>query len=229
MTADMAFECLLISKDSSLIASLTPLLEDLSISTNVYANPARAVDDMSEASADLLILDWEEEAADFLRQFTESRRWRKPTVMIVSDSEGKVATPYSLLRKPITHETGALSLSHAYSNMLRVHREHARYALTNSLIAMDQNGRTIPISVENIGKGGIGLSTKELLVRGDVLSFSLLLPDTDTPIHIEAGVQWVRQYGAAGCEFVYIAQPDLDVLHRWLNQKCQVKKPLAEL
>jgi len=229
MTTDMAFECLLVSSDQAVVSLMNGLLGKLSIATNVCSSPAQAVDRLSGDTTDLLIVDWEEDSAELLRHVNQSRRWRKPTVVVLSELESAMTDRYFLLRKPVTRETGAQSLKQAYSKMLHEHRQHTRYALMSSLMATDQNGRLVPVMVTNIGEGGIGLSTKESLGRGDVLSFSLLLPDSDTPVHIGARVLWVRQYGAVGCEFAHIPSPDLDIIYNWLKHKCQVKDLMAEL
>lgn len=229
MTTDMAFECLLVSRDPGVLSIMNKLLGDLSISTNVCRNPAIALDNISEGNADLVIVDWQEDSADLLKRINQSRRWQKPTVMVVSELESDVPGTYSLLRKPVTTESGTRSLKQAYSKLLQGHRQHTRYTLMSSVTATNQDGRLIPISVTNIGEGGIGLSTKDLLVRGDVLSFALLLPDTEIPIVLGARVLWTRQYGAVGCEFTSLPQADRKRLFDWLERKCQIKKPRVEL
>ena len=98
-----------------------------------------------------------------------------------------------------------------------------------SVIAVDDNNRRVPLTVTNIGQGGVGLNTKEKLMIGDELSFRLVLPGEKRDIFIQARVLWTREYGAAGCEFLSIPPVDLDVLHNWLKRKSQVKQPLIAL
>lgn len=81
------------------------------------------------------------------------------------------------------------------------------------------------VTVTDIGDGGVGLSRKEKLVTGDVLSFRLRLPGA-REILVQVRVLWTREYGRAGCEFLRIPPVDLVILHDWLKAKCQVKKPL---
>jgi len=229
MTTDMAFECLLVSHDPSVLNIMNKLLGDLSIATNVCRNPKAAYDDLSSSSAELVIVDWEEDSAELLQRINQSRRWQKPTVVVVSELESSVPGTYSLVRKPLTTESGARGLKQAYSKLLQGHRQHTRYFVTSALTATNQDGRRIAIATTNIGEGGIGLSTKEFLVRGDKLFFDLQLPDTEIPIHIEARVLWTRQYGAVGCEFTNISPADRKRFNEWLESKCRIKKPLVEL
>ena len=94
------------------------------------------------------------------------------------------------------------------------------------VLATDENNRTISVIVTNIGEGGVGLTTKEKLTIGSILSFRVPLPGLRSEIHIQARVLWTRQYGAAGCEFVRIPPGDLLVLHAWLESRYRFKKPL---
>ena len=229
MTADMAFECLLVSQDPSVVNIMNKLLGDLAISTNVCPNSATAATFLSEGSTDLVIVDGQKEFTELLNHINHSRRKEKPTVVVVSELESPVIGTHSLLQKPITAESGKRSLQTAYANLLQDYRRHTRYALVSSLIAeLNNSDRFIRITVVNIGEGGVGLNTEEHLVKGDVLSFPLLLPGAESPIHIEGRVLWAREYGAVGCEFTNISQADRARLSVWLENQCRIKKPLVE-
>ena len=117
----------------------------------------------------------------------------------------------------------------AYSRMLYDYRRHARYALMSSVQATDDKKRPVDLTITDIGDGGVGLISKEEFSIGDVLSFQLLLPGAKRPIYIEARVRWTRDYGAAGCEYLRIPSVDLTILHEWLKNRIQIKKPLVEL
>ena len=49
----------------------------------------------------------------------------------------------------------------AYARMLQDHRLHVRYTLMMSLTVTDETNRTVPVTITDIGDGGVGLSTKE--------------------------------------------------------------------
>jgi len=228
MTSDMAFECLLVSKDASVVTTMKKMLDDLAISTNVCSTPAKAFDYLSEGGTDLVIVDWQKDSPALLHHISRSLL-RKPTVMVVSDAANPVPGIHSFLHKPITVNSGAQSLKQAYSKLLQDYRQYARFGLVGSVIAKNQYGRSVPITLTNVSGGGVGFSTEEFLLRGDLLSFAIPLPGTEIRIEVEARVLWMRQYGAAGCEFANIAHADRWVLQAWLEQKCQVKKPLVEI
>jgi hypothetical protein len=134
-----------------------------------------------------------------------------------------------VLRKPVTAESGKKSLKVAYSRMLQDYRRHARYALMMSVTVTDDRNRTVPMTLMDIGDGGVGLRGEEEFIVGDGLSFRLLLTGANRDIHIQARVLWTREFGRVGCEFLRIPPVDGNILHDWLKDKMQVKKPLAEI
>jgi hypothetical protein len=98
-----------------------------------------------------------------------------------------------------------------------------------SLTVTDETNRTVPVTITDIGDGGVGLGTKEELIIGDILSFRLLLPGVNRDIYIQVRVLWTREYGAVGCEFLRIPPVDLGILRDWLKRKSQIKKPVIEV
>lgn len=154
---------------------------------------------------------------------------QKPTVMIVWDGGTSITGTYSTLRKPITFESGTRSVRSLYSRLLQEYRQHARVNVMIPVAAKNQDGTPLSITIVNIGAAGIGVNSKENITRGDVLSFSIVLPDLEIPLDISATVLWIRQYGAAGCEFTSITEPGRRLLHEWLERRCLVKKPLVGL
>lgn len=229
MTPDMAFECLLVSRDPGVVCVMNKLLNNLSISTNICLSSSKAFDQLSGGSTDLVIVDWEDGSAEFLNRARKFSGWQKLTVVAVSPTDCPVLGADVVLRKPVTDESGAKSLKVAYSRMLYDHRRHTRYALMSTVSATDDKSRFVDVTILNIGDGGVGLSAKHEFTIGDTLSFRLLLPDTDRAIYIQARVRWTRQYGAVGCEFLRIPPVDLNILHDWLTSKNQIKKPVVQI
>ena len=229
MTSDMAFECLLISRDPGVVCVMNKLLDHLSISTKVCLSTAKAFDQLAGRNTDLVIVDWDEDSAELLTGIRKSNGWRKPTVVAVSPNDCTVRGADIVLPKPVTDKSGARSLKAAYSRMLYDHRRHTRYALMSKVMARDERDRSLEMTILDIGDGGVGISTKEQFTVGDVLCFRLLLPGADRTIYIQARVQWTREYGAIGCEFLRIPPVDLNILHDWLTSKNQIKKPVAAI
>jgi len=231
MTPDMAFECLLVSRDPQVVCTLNHVLDNLSICTRHCLSPSRALDELREGSTDLVVIDWEEDASasELMNEIQRLDAVHKQTVVAVSPFDRRIPGAHLVLRKPVTAESGADSLKTVYSRMLRDHRQHARYAVMTPVIARDSQNRLLPIIITNIGDGGIGLSSREDITVGDVLSFRLPLPHARRAIYIEARVLWNRAYGISGCEFIRIPPVDLDILHDWLKSKCEIKKPLIPL
>ncbi len=227
MTADMAFECLLVSRDPVVFKTINRILRNLSICMNICLSPPKAFKVLAQGCADLIVIDWESQgSSELVHEIWQWDRWRKPTIVAISAQDCPMPGVHVVLRKPVTDESGLKSLKIAYSRMLHEHRRYARHALMISLVGTDDIDRRVPLTVTNISQGGVGLNTKENLMIGDELSFRLLLPGEKRDIAVRARVLWTREYGAMGCEFLPIPPVDLDILHDWLNRKSQVKKPL---
>jgi hypothetical protein len=229
MTPDMAFECLLLSRDPKVVGTLNHVLDNLSICTRHCLTPSRALNVLREGSTDLVVIDCDENdsASELLNEISSSTR--KQTIVAVSSFGRRIPGTDFVLTKPITPESGAQSFRQVYSWMVRDYRRHARYAVMIPVVARDNNNRLLPVTITNVGDGGIGLRTPEEIAIGDVLSFCLPLPDARRAIYIEARILWTRDYGISGGEFVQIPPLDLDILHDWLKLKCQIRKPLIPL
>jgi hypothetical protein len=227
MTSDMAFECLLVCRDPGVFRTINRILRNLSICTNICLRSSNAFKLLAEGSTDLVVIDWEGDASsELLREIWQWSKWKKPTIVAVSDLDSAMPGVHIVVKKPVTDELVTKWLKVAYSRMLYDHRRCARHALMTSLVATDDSNRAVRVTTTNIGQGGIGLNTKEKFMIGDELSFRLLLPGEKRTISVQARVLWTREYGAVGCEFFRIPPVDRDILDNWLKRKSQVKKPL---
>jgi PilZ domain-containing protein len=230
MTPDMRFECILVTQDPRVFSPLSRILRDLSIYTDVCLSPSKAFHSLSKGSTDLLVIDWEEEASPhLLHQIWKSGNWQKLTIVAISSQDCRTAGVHIVLAKPVTEESGRKSMKAAYCRMLLDYRRHARCALMQSVIATDDRNRTVPVTIVDIGDGGVGMSSKAQFTTGDRLSFRLMLPGAIRDISVQARVLWTREFGRVGCEFLRIPPVDVNILYDWLKGKLQVKMPLTEL
>jgi hypothetical protein len=230
MTPEMAFECLLVSDDAAVLGTIDPILHDLSISTSVCRNPLLTGNWRGEASTDLFVIDLEAVgSAEFLQHLQDLQNRRPPTLLAVSGTDCSLPGVHLILRKPVTPESGSRSLRVAYSKMMQDFRKQTRFALMTPVIATDEGNRTYCITICNIGAGGVGITTKEQISVGRILSFLIRLPDLETSISVRARVVWTRESGIGGCEFVHMPPFDLQLLHTWLESRYRIKKPLISL
>ena len=230
MTADMAFECLIVSRDPGLFGTICRILRELSIASNVCSS-SRASDLLDKGSTDLVVIDQEsDDSSELLHKIWKGGKWKKPTVLAVSSSDLPLPGAHVNLKKPVTLESGKKSLKAAYSRMLTDYRLHARHVLMIPVSAtLETSQKTVFVTVADIGDGGVGLNAKDEFVVGDILSFRLHLSGAPRGIMIRARVLWTRDYGRVGCEFVRIPPVDLTILHDWLKARSQVKEPLMSL
>ncbi len=230
MTADMEFECLFISHDPVVFGIVNRILRDLSICTNICLGSSKAVAVLAKGNTDLIVIDWDGEASsDFVQELWKPNKWKRPTIVAISAADCRPPGVHVVLKKPVTTDSGTRSLKSAYSMMVLEHRRHKRYALMMPAKATDDRNRFVPVSIIDIGDGGVGIVSKEELTIGEVLSFRMLLPGATREIYLQVRVLWIKDYGRAGCEFAQVPPVDLTMLHDWLKSKIQIKKPLITI
>lgn len=229
MTADMAFEGLILSRDAGLFTVVDRLLRQLSISTSVCFSTAKASGQFKDGKTDLLIIDCDvEDWSPLLETVWKTKTSQKPTVVAVTSIDRRVPGAHIVVRKPITNEVGAMYLKAAYQRMLHDYRQYARFALMTPVIAADDIQRSLAITITDIGERGIGISSKEQISVGTQLKFNLRLPAVSREISVEARVLWTREYGRCGGEFIRIPPVDVMILRAWLKDRIRIKKPLVE-
>ena len=230
MTPQMAFECLLVSHDAGLRCTMNEVLHNFSVAVDNCLSSSKACEIVPDRNHDLVVIDWDgDPSLPLLHTIWNLPQRRKPTILAISGEGKSIPGVHFTSRKPVTTGSATESLKSAYFRMLLDYRLKARYAVMTRLTAKDTGGRSVSVTVTDIGEGGIGISSKEILTVGEELSFALRLHRATLPIHIQARVIWTREYGIAGCDFLNIPPVDREILRDWLKAKMQVKKPLISL
>ena len=230
MTADMAFESLIVSHDAKVFPIMDRLLRQLSVTTSVCLSASKALDHLRQGSTDLLVLDCEQEDWRDLLCSVWSVGWmKKPTVMALTPTESRVASAHVVLKKPITHESASRSLKSAYTRMIHDYRSHVRHAVMAQVSATLDDCRDLRLTITDIGEGGVGIASKEQLPVGSSLRFRLRLPEMPREILLGSRILWAREYGRYGCEFTRVPPVDYDILRDWMKSRLKVKKPLVNL
>jgi len=226
MTSEMAFECLFVSSDPELFRIIAGILRELSVSIDVCLRASKAFDMLQKGNADLVVIDWEgADSSELVQQIWQDHRSKKPTLVAISSSDTPLPGAHIMVRKPITLDSGVKPFKAAYQRMLMDYRKHVRHALMLPVSATTEDGKEVAVTVTDIGDGGVGLSGRENLTVGEVLTFRLLLPGAPREVLVHVRVLWTRDYGRMGCEYVRIPPVDLLILHDWLKAKGQVKRP----
>lgn len=230
MTGDMAFECLLVSRDSGVFTVLERLLGQFSVSINLCLRASRAFLQLAKGSTDLIVIDWEGEPSwHLLEELYRPQKYKRPTVVAIATGDQRIPGAHVVLKKPVSSTDGMRSLKIAYSQMLRDYRRQARHAVMLPIDANDDAGQGIPATLVDIGQGGIGLHVRQAVAVGRLLSFRLRLAGMPRELILEARVLWSREYGRVGCEFGRVPPIDRAILQDWLDQRIQVKKPRIEI
>jgi hypothetical protein len=227
MTSDMAFDCLLVSRDPQVVGITERILRSLSVCTTICLRASTVADRLAERGAELLVIDLEGDethAAFFDSLPTSWGQWKPIVVAITAFGEPR-QNAHVVARKPLTLESATQSLKLAYSKMLVDYRRHTRYPIMIPSLARDMDHRAVRVVVTDIGYGGVGLRTTHPLAIGDVLACRFSLPDVKKTIDFHARVLWTRADGVAGCDFFRIRPPVLCTLLDWLDCRNPIKAP----
>jgi hypothetical protein len=222
----MEFECVLASCDPEVLRMFNRSLLDLAIATKICFHASQAHRAIAQGSTDLIIIDLvDEPSMELLREIWKRGTREKPTIVGISSTDHHIPGVHLKVRKPLTAESSLKALKMAYTRMLMDYRRQARHALMISVMAIDDLNCEIPVTVMDVGYGGVGLRLRHKARIGQVVCFSLRLPGAKKSIHIEARVIWKRDFGRVGCEFVRIPPVDLSIFHDWLRENIVIKQP----
>jgi CheY-like chemotaxis protein len=227
------FAGLVVSRNPELVRMMNRVLDEFAIEADVCVRPSRAMERVADPDLDLLVLDWEDNgvAAQITRQIRREGRAPRPLIVALVDAsapkhEIRDAGAQLVIEKPITEESASELIKLAYARMVRDYRRYARHSILNVVTAMREGGGPyIPVTVTNISEGGVGFWAMEKLEVGDVLMFPLLLPGTESSIHIRARVLWTKEPCMGGAQFINLSSSDLRVLYQWLWSRCQLQPP----
>jgi CheY-like chemotaxis protein len=228
MTATIKFEALIVSKNLAVLREVLEILEDLSAKVDVCMSPARAVDILHTRNVNLLVLDCDlgNGAAEIMKQSGKLKTCRPMSIValvddVVSGKDIIQAGANVLIFKPLTRWSRNDFCKHVYARMVKEWHLGNRYAVRLTVVAKDAKGRSVPITITNISKGGIGMSHCGGLLVADILHCRLCLPGTTQIIEFDARVRWTTRDDKAGANFATISALDDAVLCKWLQQKRQ--------
>ena len=224
MTPEMVFECLVVSDDIQVLSLMKCALDRLSIDVERCANPVKGLELLAKRDVDLVVCDCKGAPGEIelVNGVLTSDRKRKPTVITVVDSAflalgAKSAGAHVIIRKPLTRESSAQGLKTAYSRMVREERRAARYAIMRRVLAKNQRGELVPITITDISEHGIGLFSKKKIDVGELLSFELALSNAMS-ITVQARLLWTR-HSLGGADFECMSDADRRFLHGWLASR----------
>ena len=225
MTPEIVFECLVVSDDNQVLSLMNCALDRLSIDVERCANPVKGLELLAKRDVDLVVCDCKGAPGEIelLNRVLTSDRKRKPTLITVVDSPflalgAKSAGAHVIIRKPLTRESSAQGLKAAYSRMVREERRAARYAIMRRVLAKNQRGELVPITITDISEHGIGLFSKKKIDVGELLRFELALSNATPSITVQARLLWTR-HSLGGADFECMSDADRRFLHGWLASR----------
>ena len=144
--------------------------------------------------------------------------------MIVNPKDNSVLRKrvHFLVQKPVAAEVFTRSVKAAFSTILQQKRAVFRHpvqieSLSASLLHEGRERTLKPVTILNLGRGGLCLSAGEMLPQGASIVVDFRLPGTQHIVRSIGTVIWTHSSWKAGVKFTHIPPLEQDRLYRWLD------------
>jgi CheY-like chemotaxis protein len=228
----MTLESLLLSRDEEVVRILRPTLEKLSIEVEICQEAKKATEILIAEKFDAVIVDCDDlrgglEVLQGLRATPSNKN--SVTFAVLNGKKTTTQEAFGMgvnfvLQKPITALNASRCFNAALNFMVRERRRYYRQPV-KMLVKVVACEKEIKATSTNISEGGIALMLHQALPKGATPRLQFTLPDTKSPLDIEAEIAWVDMKGKVGLRFHNVAPGTQEHLEKWLNQ--QVGKPVA--
>ncbi len=112
----------------------------------------------------------------------------------------------------------------------RVRREARRYPLMVLEVKGKQYNKIFVAYAENLGLGGLQLSSTQTLKVGDRFPIEFVLPDQVSKIACSCEVAWRREIGSnqdgLGIRFIDLSEQAKKVIGSWIEKEEREKQPV---
>jgi len=222
---------LLISDDAATIKSLSELLQQLAISTEVCAQAASAPGLMERRQFGAIIIDLQlgEQARRLLKRIRRSPSNRTAVVFAIIDRDAEAAIAFRegsnfVLRRPLSKCTIQQSLRAAYGLILREQRRYFRCAVDIPTTLRHHEMEEDLVRIVNISEGGIAVVSTILLKPGAEVQAEFWLPGCDFQFLAKSAICWHRE-GRVGLRFTSLSATLHAELREWLSRRLEQSLP----
>jgi DNA-binding response OmpR family regulator len=229
MNASCDLQAVLVSSDTGLLDSISSSLSTLGISSQVYQQPASAMQMLNKQKADAFFVDRElDPEFSVLRSMRTSRSSRTAVgfAIIPRDSSANEAFRVAdfVMDKPLAHPRMNRALRAAYGIMLKERMRYSRHNLRTEATLIDSTNRKFTAQTSNISQTGIALECAAPLIAQETVQLQFSLP-TNASISCKAQIIWTADQSKAGLTFVHMTSADKEQLNAWIEAEFQRQWP----
>ena len=220
----MTLSSMVVSRDWQEISVLECILGGLHMDVSVEAEPQTALERLSRAKIDALIVDCDLDGSSrlFRHLQTEERRFNTVPLVIMGKRDCMASLDQTgaifAFEKPISVEQAVRTLSAARCMILDGRLRYHRIGIEVP-ISMKSNNRTITDAhLINVSQGGMRIYTDEPIDM-EALQITCELPGAGPTLNAQAEVVWHDDSGNIGVRFVKVPQQHQKALQLWLAQQ----------
>jgi CheY-like chemotaxis protein len=228
----MNLDCLLISRDATLLAVVRPALEKISVSLHVCAESDAASNHLSKRKFDAVIVDCDDfqYGFDLLRTLRQTNSNAKSVSFAVVN--GKTTTQQAfeqganfVLQKPVSPVHASRCFNAALNFMVRERRRYFRQPVDMPLRISFPHTQEMTATATNLSEGGMAIRFFGKFPSAAQAQFRFMLPGEKISLELKGEVSWTDGTGHAGIRFIDVPQSSQYQLEKWLTDRMQEEIP----
>jgi CheY-like chemotaxis protein len=227
----MGFQALLVSKDDTAAATLTPVLSGFGVGVQACSY-SEALCRVAEQKYDAVIIDFDDpHSAALVLQATDQASTGNGaiTIALLSDKT-KVRNVFGaganfVLYKPVSAEQAQATLRAATALIKRERRGSFRVPVQIPVQLRVQNGTEIEGILLDLSEDGMDLLAAQPTYPSAAITANFVLPDSSNEIEVRGEVAWANPNGQSGVRFVDLTDNLRTTLQTWVLAHAQELPP----
>ena len=220
----MALECLLVTRDSTLLAQIKSIINTHAASLDLRQDSASAIELAGRRHWDGVVIDCDDGAGgtEALAKVRNSRSNKETVIVAVVNGSTSVETALDLganfvLRKPIQEARLRSVLNIALDKMECEHRRYFRYGIDLPVRFGHPPGECFTARMKNVSEGGLAIKLVDPMHLKGVVPVAFDIPSIEPhTFQGKAEVVWSDAF-EMGLRFLYIEKDSGVALKSWLR------------
>jgi len=214
----LKLDCLLVTRDESLIKVMRPILESMGVNVEIRDDGSAVLESAARRRVDAMVIDCDlDDGPDVFEVLRESPLGRSATFIGVhSRGQRPLEGTKFTLEKPVYRAMCARTMRVARALMLANKQRYYRHPI-EAVVALSTNGDLHErCAATDLSEGGIAIRWTQPLPVGSGCIARFVLPEGEDEITARGEVAWSDNAGRAGIRFLDLPQKSRAELDKWL-------------
>jgi DNA-binding response OmpR family regulator len=219
----MRLECLVLSSDPTIVETLRPTLEKLSIHCRLAEEAAGGQKLLRTLKFDGVVVDYDDlkDGPTLLADIRKGTSNRTSVAFAILNgttqtSEALLRGANFVLQKPLSPANVERCFSAAMGFMIRERRRYFRVPVDMPVVVAFRAGAQYRARATNLSEGGLAIQVNHQFPSKDVEKIQFTLPATNNSVETRVELAWADESGHAGLRFINLPQISREHLERWL-------------